>query len=88
MAWYRIRIVHGPGHQGTHVEYIWCEGKVTKEDRREWCREISNREYMDWPIGKVRKVSKLPDDVRAEKVKDAQDRIASAKHMLKVLGVA
>jgi hypothetical protein len=86
MAWYKIRIVYGPGHQGTHIEYLWCAGKVTKEDKSEWCREIASREYMDWPIGRVRKVPKLPSEVRAEKVKYEQDRITSAQRMLKVLG--
>ena len=84
-GWYRVRITYGPGHQGVHVEWIWASEKPSEDEKGEWLREIANREYMDWPIGKVEKMQ-LPEEIRLKKVAAYREKIKGAEYMLEVLG--
>jgi hypothetical protein len=87
MAWYKYEFHHGPGHQGTHIEYRWYEAPPGDDEEHETMHDIANAQYMNGWTCNCDPVEALPDDVRKELVEKYQGRIRGAKYMLKVLGV-
>ena len=94
MAWYKIDIRHGPGHQSHTVEYLWHgtvfppdghKERLSKEDRQYLFDHVARQWDMDWPIGTVRKVNSLPPKVHEQKVSEFRANLRHADTMLQVL---
>lgn len=86
MAWYKLHASHGPGHQSSDEEYRWYDGKMDEALKREiwedWCADLR----LDWPIGDMKLVRKLPQEVRERKIEQYRWTMENAKEMLSVLG--
>lgn len=85
MPWYKISISHGPGHQSHSEKYVWSDTEATKDDKREWFDDFARDQYMDWPIGKVRKCA-LPEQERLSKIAAFKGNSRHCQYMLNVLG--
>lgn len=66
MPWYKIFCNSGPGHQSHHEFYEWHEKKLSREERKERWEEAF--EERDWPIGDMKLVEFLPEDVKKQKI--------------------
>lgn len=82
--WYKFSARHGPGHQGYTEYYEWFEYEPSPDERNEHWEHLFRE--TDWPIGKVRRVAKLPAKIREEKKEHFKIQIESAQKMLKILG--
>jgi hypothetical protein len=87
MPWYKFLADHGPGHQSRTTIFKWYESPLKGEDREEAWHDVfgDERRYND-PIGNVRLVKKLSEDVRASKAVDYRRMLDHARLMLARLG--
>jgi len=83
MPWYRIPVSHGPGHQSKSEDYRWSDKPMSKDEKEDWFNEYSS--YMNYAIGKITIVKKLPKKVKEEKLWTYKARIKYAKQMLNIL---
>jgi hypothetical protein len=83
MPWYKLRATHGPGHQSTHEEYFYTITKLTKEFKQdEW---IERTEHLDYPIGDIKEIKFLPEDIKLQKIERCLAKIKAMNDMLKIL---
>jgi hypothetical protein len=86
MAWYKYEFHHGPGHQGTHIEYHWYEAPPSVDEEHETMHEIANNRSCNGWVCNCDPVEALPEAEHKEQVAKYRSRLAGAKYMLKVLG--
>lgn len=83
MPWYLFYASHGPGHQFRTEEYEYVDHQLRGTERKErwqdWARE------MDWPVGGVRRVHRLPEQEVVRMRSVYKSRISHARLMLEVL---
>jgi hypothetical protein len=86
MPWYKVFADHGPGHQ-SHTEFYTFERETLKEDSREalWQDHFDTGRY-EWPIGGVKLVKKLPEQIRVSKLASYESKLKHDRFMLQVLG--
>lgn len=77
MNWYRATIDHGPGHQSRTVWYRYSTPDAIRE-------EIDDMDYS-WPIASIKRVKKLPSDVKTRLIQNQKYAIKRARDMLKQL---
>lgn len=83
MPWYRLKVDHGPGHQTSTERYEWSDEVLTKDGKEEMFNSLCN--CMEYPIGKITLVKKLPEKVKTDQISLHKCRISYARKMLKVL---
>jgi hypothetical protein len=90
MPWYKIDLSFGPGSQGHDTVYKWSSYELPPDEERELVHAAidenpyaSNAEYG--ARGKSILVSKLPEDVRQEKMNELRNSIKHAEEMLLIL---
>lgn len=88
MTWYRFYGHAGPGHQSSWQTYRWLEGDLDEECLKEVCEESmpSWAEYSGNSTFNHEVITELPPEVHADKVREFQNRLSHAKHMLEILG--
>lgn len=84
MAWYKVSITYGPGHQAKFEKYVWDCTHLSDDDKRELWEQYLSYD-MDWPIGRVEPISELPFEIHSELVKEFNNKLNYAKGMLKIL---
>lgn len=87
MPWYKMEVSHGPGHMGRDVAYRYQDGD--EELTRDGYEDLFYHDiqyYWEWPKFKFEKVDALPEEVRADKIRDYKSSITHAENMLVILG--
>ena len=85
-SWYKIYADHGPGHQSHTTYYKWFDEPLTKDDRQ---FEFDDHfKETHWPIGYVKKIKRLPSNIRESKIEDWTEKLQKAEKMLKILSEA
>lgn len=88
MAWYKISVSYGPGHQGHEAlyDYVPDEWGMSNEDLVEKFKLLFDYWHVwDEPILEYEKLAKLPEEVRQQKVAHYKKIIAGAEYMLTLL---
>jgi rubrerythrin len=85
MAWVRITIRHGPGHQSETVKYTFLR-RATEEAIEEAVEEEGRRRDYEYPITEVRKIAALPASEHKSLVQHYHYRRDDAVAMLEILG--
>lgn len=83
MPWYKVEARHGPGHQSRTVYYVWQDHELSEDEKKELFEESFSD--LDWPVGDVFMIKKLPKEVYIEKLHHYESSIKAAKRMLKIL---
>jgi hypothetical protein len=85
MPWYKIFARHGPGHQSNSTFYEWRDRLLDRSGRKAlWQDYFANYEY-DYPIGQVRLIAKLPEDIHRSKIIGCKANINHSRKLLSVL---
>jgi len=82
MPWIKFSVMHGPGHQGTLIEYEWWKS-IDAEEIDEYLYELCRD--LDWPISKWEEVDKVPEDVAKNMIEGYQRQKAHAEKMISLL---
>jgi rRNA maturation endonuclease Nob1 len=85
MAWLRITIHHGPGHQSETVKYRFFR-RITKAEVEDVMSEEANEVEGDWPIVKMNRVTALPASKHKELTQHYHYQRDDAVAMLEILG--
>ncbi len=85
MPWWKIKIVHGPGHQSETVKYRFFR-RLTKAEADDVMTEEANAVEGDWPIVKMGRVAALPASKHKELTQHYHYRRDDAVAMLEILG--
>lgn len=85
MAWVRIEIHHGPGHQSTTVKYVFLRWATEKAITEAIGDEMERGGY-DWPLSDVKKVKALPASEHNSLVQHYTFTRDNAVAMLEILG--
>lgn len=84
--WYRIYATFGPGSQGTDEFYRWSNTPLTEGDKNELKDEMIRRwDWTDQVTVRIEMVPSLPRSVRDEMLKECENAILRAHHMMTVL---
>lgn len=84
MAWHKITIQHGPGHQGKMIRYIWRDHRLLKGGKEALFHAACDP-YWQHPIGTVVRVRKLPTSVYMAKIAHANALIKEGNKLLSIL---
>jgi len=89
MPWYKIDVSCGPGHMSHSVEYIYSDTPLTagaqKDEFHRYARQWDDGENS--VVGEIKRVRRLPQDVRKQKILEYRRQGENALYMLRVLGV-
>lgn len=77
MNWYRVVIIHGPGHQTQTIWYRYST-KARINDEIE-------TDYFQWPIVTMKKIYKLPIAVKKQLINEQLSTLRHTKYMLRLI---
>lgn len=83
MPWYKLEADHGPGHQSRTVKYVWRDEPMSMTEERDAFEDAFDD--LNWPIGEVVKLGRLPKEVHPEMVERYERQGREASRMLKIL---
>lgn len=84
--WFKVHVMHGPGHQSETEEYVWRIKRPCWNERDEMFKSFCESNYLRNAIGDVKLAQELPEKVRLEKIEWFKREIVYAQKMLKILG--
>jgi hypothetical protein len=89
MPWYRVAISYGPGHQSRCESYVYHdEQRLYPGGKQDLVHYVCEQEDISadmYPVGKVKRVAKLPEDIRRKKIKECDMKIQNALRMKRIL---
>jgi hypothetical protein len=89
MAWYKVDIRHGPGHQSRTTKYLYFDDEdwesVSEEDKKKEAFDMVVEYWWEYPIGNVTRIVELPEEIRQEKIEFFKDSRSEADKMIKEL---
>lgn len=86
MPWYKFTAMHGPGHQSGNrkgekpepEDFFFYTVMLGKADRRDTWESICHQRHLQNPIGDLRLVERLPEEIRVFKIKQYRHERAFA----------